>query len=461
MAGGIIILYSLFDAQWGRFVVMALTLFIFLLVYVAMGFGKLPGFKVDRTGAAVIGSFALMVVGSITPKAAWEAIDYHTIGMLFGLMVVSAAFVASGFYAWAAQRVASLPVTPPVLLAVLIGVSGLLSSLLTNDVVVVAMTPLLVSLTMARGLNPVPFLLAFCFAANTGSSGTLIGSPQNMIAAQGLGMSFNAFLEVTILPALLSLPIIWAIVAFMYRNRWSLDGGPLKAVVSPAEVAKAVSKTPSVVPAQVAAQVTVPEKAVVAPAFDMPETLKAAIVTAAVVAAFVFSDWPKELIALGAAGVLLLNRRIASSDMLGHVDGNLLLLIMGLFIVNAAMAATGLPQTLLADMHSAGIDLSEPMALYWVGGVLSNIVGNNPAVMLLVPVLEPHNNANALGAALVLGTGFSSNLIVFGSLAGIIVVEQAKASNVKISFGEFAKAGVPVTVVCMGMAAVWIGWLSR
>lgn len=421
---------------------MELTLLIFLLVYVAMGFGTLPGFKVDRTGAAIVGSFALMVVGSITPKAAWDAIDYSSIGMLFGLMVVSAAFVVSGFYAWAAERVASLPVSPPVLLAVLIAVSGFLSSLLTNDVVVVAMTPLLVSLTMARGLNPVPFLLAFCFAANTGSSGTLIGSPQNMIAAQGLGLSFNGFLKVTLLPALVSLPIIWVIVAWMYKNRWQLDGAQGASAASAANVPNASAN---------------PAPAI--PAFDLTETLKAGIVTLAVVAAFVLSNWPKELIALGAAGVLLVNRKIASSDMLKQVDGNLLLLIMGLFVVNAALASTGLPQHLLADLRSAGINLNDPISLFFVGGLLSNIVGNNPAVMLLVPVLDASHNADALGAALVLGTGFSSNLIVFGSLAGIIVVEQAAASGVKISFAEFAKAGIPVTLACMAMATVWIMWL--
>jgi Na+/H+ antiporter NhaD/arsenite permease-like protein len=191
------------------------TLLIFLLVYIAMGLGKLPGFKVDRTGAAVVGALAMMIVGSIAPQAAWNAIDYKTVGMLFGLMVVSAAFVVSGFYSWVAQRVTTLQVSPPVLLAMLIAVGGFLSALLTNDVVVVAMTPLLVSITLARGLNPVPFLLAFCFAANTGSSGTLIGSPQNMIAAEGLSLSFNGFLRVAAIPALFSLPIVWAFLSLI------------------------------------------------------------------------------------------------------------------------------------------------------------------------------------------------------------------------------------------------------
>ena len=408
---------------------MAITLLVFLLVYVAMGFGKLPGFKVDRTGAAVVGALAMMVAGSISPKAAWDSIDYSSVGMLFGLMVVSSAFVVSGFYAWTAERVALLPVSAPALLAVLVAVGGVLSALLTNDVVVVAMTPLLVSLTLARGLNPVPFLLAFCFAANTGSAGTLIGSPQNMIAAQQLGLSFTGFLGVAALPALVSLPVVWAVVALVYRGRWTLPGQVPRSVRAEADDV---------------------------PPLDKVETLKAGLVTFLVVLAFIVSDWPRELIALGAAGILLINRQIASSDVMKHVDGSLLLLIMGLFVVNAAMAATGLPQDLLNGLRGAGVNLDDPLALFLVSGALSNIVGNNPAVMLLVPFLTPGAEADALGAALALGTGFSSNLIVFGSLAGIIVVEQAAACRVRISFGEFARAGVPVTIACMALAALWI-----
>jgi Na+/H+ antiporter NhaD/arsenite permease-like protein len=411
---------------------MDITLLVFLAVYVAMGFGHLPGFKVDRSGAAVIGALAMVAVGRIGPQAAWEAIDYRTVGLLFGLMVVSAAFVVSGFYAWTAERVATLDVRPPVLLAILIVVAGALSALLTNDVVVVAMVPLLVAITLSRGLNPVPFLLAFCFAANTGSAGTIIGSPQNMIAAQQLELSFTGYLRVAGLPALASLPIVWAVLALLYRNRWHL---PASTAPKPATVA-----TPLAV--------------------DHWETAKAALVTFAVVVAFVFSDWPRELIALGAAAVLLINRRIASSDMMKHVDGNLLLLLMGLFVVNAAMAETHLPQRLLADLRGAGFDLHQPLWLFLVVSALSNIVGNNPAVMLLVPYLGSAGDPEALGAALALGTGFSSNLIVFGSLAGIIVVEEAAKQGVKISFGEFSRAGLPVALACMALAAAWIAFLS-
>jgi Na+/H+ antiporter NhaD/arsenite permease-like protein len=311
------------------------------------------------------------------------------------------------------------------LLAVLIGTSAVLSSLLTNDVVVVAMTPLLVAATLSRGLNPVPFLLGFCFAANTGSVATIIGSPQNMIVAQGLHLSFVGFAAVTLVPALLSLPIVWSALALLYRRRWRLTAAPA--------------------PAGGSARVAV----------NHWETAKAAVVAFAVVAAFVVTDWPREQIALGAAGVLLLNRTISSTDILKHVDGDLILLLIGLFVVNAALAETGLPQRLLADMDAHGIELRNPLGLFAVSAALSNIVGNNPAVMLLVPYVAGAEPV-AAGAALALGTGFSSNLVVFGSLAGIIVVEAAARQGIRISFCEFSRAGGCVALATMALAAAWI-----
>lgn len=411
---------------------MDLTVLVFLLVYLAMGCGTLPGFKVDRTGAAIIGALAMLVVGSISAQTAWNAIDYRTLGMLFGLMVVSAGFSVAGFYGWVAKSVAELPLSPPLLVGVMIIMGAFFSAFLTKDVVAVAMTPLLVSVSLARGLNPVPFLLAFCFAVNTGSTATLIGSPQNMITAQQLGLSFNGFLKIAVVPAVLSLPIVWGVIVFAYRGRWTLK--------------KPVAPTTDIS---------------IAGSIDMLETVKTALVAVVVIGLFIFSDFPRELVAMGGAGVLLISRKISSNNMLKHVDGDLLLLIMGLFVVNAAMAATGLPQNLLAHLHEFGLDLNEPISLLFVGGVLSNLVGNNPAVMLLVPYLHTGAGADALGAALVLGTGFSSNMIIFGSLAGIIVVEQAGARGIKISFAEFARTGIVVMVLCMIIAALWILFLTK
>ena len=294
------------------------------------------------------------------------------------------------------------------------------------------MTPLLVSITLARGLNPIPFLLGFCFAANTGSVGTLIGSPQNMIAAQALNVSFIDLLKVAGIPALLSLPIVWAVLNHLFKDKWTIEK---------------TSKT------------NLAKPTLAQPKLDILETVKALIVTVTIVVLFIIDIWPQELIALTAAGILLLNRKVASSDVLKEVDGNLLLLIMGLFVVNAAMSTTGLPQTLLTDLKHMGLDLNQPLSLFFTSAALSNIVGNNPTVMLLVPYLDVGANVNALCAALVLGTGFSSNMVIFGSLAGIVVVEQSKACGVEISFMDYAKAGIPVALICVVLSAFWIYWL--
>lgn len=405
---------------------------IFFLVYLAMALGKLPGFKIDRTGAALVGALALLVFGDISGKAAWDSINYSTIGLLFGLMVVSGAFGVSGFYSYAAIKVSSLKVSSPLLLAILIGVAGVLSSVLTNDVVVVAMTPLLISLTMARNLNPVPFVLAFCFSANTGSAGTLIGSPQNIIIAQDLHLSFVDLMKVAGVPALLSLVIVWGIISFLYRGRWELK--------SRAGVASDTSID------FVANRVSV----------NKLELAKVSIVTLIVIGAFILDTWPQALVALGGAAILLLNRTISSKDVLKEVDYNLLILIVSLFVVNQTMANTGIPQMFLTELKGQGLNLNEPLSLFFSSAVLSTIVGNNPAVMLLTPYIDTAGNTEALGAALVLGTGFSSNLIIFGSLAGIIAVEQSSQHGITITFGEFSRAGVPVALSCILMAMVWI-----
>lgn len=413
---------------------MDFTLTTFFLVYLAMALGHLPGFRLDRTGSAMVGAMVLIAAGRIAPAEAWAAIDYRTIGLLFGLMVVSGAFAVGGFYGWMARKVGGLAVGPHALLAILIIVATGMSCLLTKDIVAVAMTPVLCAICIARRLNPLPFLLGFCFATNVGSVATLTGSPQNMIAAETLHLSFTGFMHATALPALLGLPVIWFVLALRYRGKWYLPDAP-PAVASP-----------------------VPSPQV---PLDGIETAKAALVLAAVIVAFIATDWPHMVVALAGASVLLVSRRVTSSSILHEMNGSLLLLLIGLFVVNAAFAATGVPQHLLDVLRGVGIDLHDPLSLLLVMSALSNIIGNNPSVMLVVPFVTGADQAEALGAAIALGTGFSSNAILSGSLAGIIVAEEGRKHGVTIGFGEFAKAGTPIAILCLMIAVAWVHVIAQ
>ena len=407
---------------------MDLTVPVFVLVYLSMAMGHLPGFRVDRTGAAIVGAMVLIATDQITPAAAWQAVDYRAIGLLFGLMIISAAFLVSGFYDRVAKTVGNLSLGPKGLLAVLIVVASVLSSLMNKDVVAVAMAPLLCSICISRRLNPVPFLLAFCFAANFSSALTLIGAPQYMIVAEALNLSFVGFTRGTAPPILVALPAIWVVIVFIYRGRWQLRGDP------PSEPAGSAEPV----------------------AFDPIETIKAAVVATAVIAAFIFTDWPHMLIALFGASALLLSRRITSEKLIHHVNGDLLLLLFGLFVVNAALIETDIPQRVLESLRSAGLDLHDPPSLLAVMAVLSNIIGNNPAVMLIIPLIGKAPNPEALGTAIALGTAFASSAMVYGSLVGIIIAEECNHRGIKLGFGEFARAGIPTALIGLVIGMFWI-----
>ncbi|HOD48840.1 MAG TPA: anion transporter [Candidatus Hydrogenedentes bacterium] len=392
---------------------------IFIFVYLGMILGGFPGLAMDRTGVALLGALVLIVTGEVAPDQAWDAVDVPTIGLLFGLMVVSAQFRLGGFYAFAARRVAAVSFSPPMLLAVLLAVVAGLSAVLTNDIICLAMTPLLVEGCARRNLNPVPLLLGLACAANIGSAATLIGNPQNMLIGQALSLSFASYLVDAVPAVLLSLFVTWAVLALLYRNRWRLVSPPVSAD---------------------------------SPPLNVWQTTKGTIVLTLLIASFLFLPVPREVIALGAAGLLLVSRKMHSREMLGVVDWHLLVLFIGLFVVNDAFRACGALERVFETAQNSGVNLSQPAWLFVTTTVLSNLVSNVPATMLLLPAATHPMS----GAILALSSTFAGNLIIVGSIANIIVVEQARLLGVRISWAEHARAGVPVTMLTLIIAGAWL-----
>jgi Na+/H+ antiporter NhaD/arsenite permease-like protein len=398
---------------------------VFGVVDLGMILGGLPFLQLDRTGVALLGAIALVALGALTPEQAALAIHLPTLLLLFSFMVLSAQMRLGGFYTRVTLDLADLHVSPPALLALVIAVVGTLSAVFSNDVICLAIAPVLADACLARRLDPVPYLLGLACAANVGSAATLIGNPQNMLIGQVLELSFSGYFLEAIVPVLLGLAATWGILAWQTRGRW-----------------RTVFDDPP------------PERRHDYAVYNRWQTAKGLGVAGALVGAFLLSDVPREVAALAGAGLLLMSRRLHSHKMLGLVDWELLILFIGLFVVNHALAQTGLAALALAWLGGAGVPLSDTGPLFVVTLVLSNVVSNVPAVMLLLPAAtEP-----LAGPMLALVSTLAGNLFIVGSIANIIVVDAARRSGIEIDWRRHARIGVPVTLATLAITAVWFVW---
>jgi Na+/H+ antiporter NhaD/arsenite permease-like protein len=400
---------------------------IFVIVYLGMILGGLPRLKLDRSGVALLGAIGMIALGTLNTDQAARAVDWPTVLLLFSFMVVSAQMRLGGFYAFVIWRVAAWPLGRSALLAALIAVAGSLSAVFSNDIICLAMTPVVVNLCRQRGLNPVPFLLGLACAANIGSAATLIGNPQNMLIGSVMHLPFAAYVGRALIPVVLSLLVLWA---------WLAWGPGSKECSQRAPASNGFDTSP------------LPDE----PALNVWQSAKGAAVASALMVVFLFTDWPREVAALLGAGVLLLSRRLHTAEVMGFVDWPLLVLFMGLFVVNHAFDSTGLAAQAVTWLAMQGVQLSDTGALMLIGAGLSNLVSNVPAVMLLLPHLKGFD----AGVTLALVSTFAGNLLLVGSIANLIVVDLAQREGVRIDWRLHARVGIPVTFLTLALLWLWL-----
>jgi Na+/H+ antiporter NhaD/arsenite permease-like protein len=337
-----------------------------------------------------------------------------------GLMILSARVGAAGFYDAAAAWIAGQAGRPVRLLALTVGIGGIMSALLINDIVVFAMTPLLCHGLAARQLDPRPFLLGLAAASNAGSVATLIGNPQNILIGQAGRLGFWSYLAVAIVPAIVALAITFGCIARAWRSSLAAE-------------AKNV--------------------ATAAPAVDRRQAGLCATALLALLVLFT-TPLPREISALLVAAFVIVSRIVPSRQLLDEIDLPLLILFASLFVVNQAFARTGLTEEGLRALAAHGLlpdrlTLLAPMAL-----VFSNTIGNVPAVVMLLTVWQDIPQGALVGLA-VLST-LAGNLVLVGSLANLIVAERAAMAGIRLSFRDHAKAGVPITLSSMIFAGLWL-----
>jgi len=400
--------------------VSATVIFLFTIVVVAAG--KFPGLRMDRTGAAVIGAALMLGAGVLSPQQAYGAIDLDTIALLFGMMIVAANLRLSGFFglvsAWVVRHVRR----PLWLLAAIVAVSGVFSAFFVNDTICLVLTPLVCHVTSRLKRNPVPYLLAVAMAANIGSTATITGNPQNMLIGSMSHISFSAFAAALAPIAGIGLALTVLAVWLLYRSEFA-SGARLEAVQETVRVSR-------------------------------PLLWRSAAVSAAMVA-FFFWGQPVPKVALLAGAVLLITRRVHPEKIYRQIDFPLLVMFAGLFVVVAGIERTPWLSDLVAIAQRMQLERIPVLSAFTA--VLSNIVSNVPAVLMLRPFVTHFHDPHRGWLVLAMASTLAGNFTITGSVANLIVVQHARKEGVDITFGGYFRLGAPLTVITIIVGVLLLG----
>jgi Na+/H+ antiporter NhaD/arsenite permease-like protein len=301
--------------------------------------------------------------------------------------------------------------------------TGGLSAILNHDIVCFVFAPVTGVALLRKQINPVPFLIALAISSNLGAAATLIGNPQNMMIGQIAHLGFGHYLLWCGVPVVFAMSAAYGIIWLMSRKNL------------PAPLSSQSVSAPPAYP------------------FNRRHTLKGMIILIAVIGLF-FTSLPKEVIVLAAAGIHLASAKYRTNDLLGLVDWPILVLFMGLFVVAGAFQSTGYGETAIHRLAQRGFDLNAPVNLTLATAALSNLIGNSAAVMLLLNVVNLASPAAP--CILALANSFGGSLIIIGSVSNIIVVQQAREMGIKISFWDFARLGIPVTLAALAGLVAWV-----
>jgi Na+/H+ antiporter NhaD/arsenite permease-like protein len=392
---------------------------IFVATYFVLAIGRLPGFRVDRTGAAIIGASLMVAANVLTLDEAWAAINYDTIILLFGMMIVVANLRLSGFFTVVSAWVVEHAHRPLLLLGSIVLVSGVFSAFFVNDTMCLVLTPLVLEITGRLRRKPIPYLLAVAMASNIGSVATITGNPQNMMIGSFSHIHYGRFAAALAPIGAVGLVLTVLVIALVYRDEFR-HAGPLNVEHRTVRV-------------------------------NRPLMWKSLLASVAMIV-FFFLGWPVPKVAVTAGALLLLTRRVKPERVYREIDWSLLVMFIGLFIVIAGIEKTQLSQDLFAVAGRFHLERTAPMTIF--AALLSNLVSNVPAVLVFKGFVPHLPDATRAWLTLAMSSTLAGNLTLLGSVANLIVVQRAR-HDVEISFWEYAKAGVPLTIATLAVG-VWM-----
>jgi len=398
---------------------------IFIITYTGIIFTRLPGINVDRPSAAFFGAVAMIVSGVLTFDEAIKAIDFNTISLLIGMMVIIAVLELDGFFAFVANKTITLAKNERKLLFIIIFTTGVSSAFLVNDAVVLLYTPIVISICRNSGINPVPYLITEILASNTGSAMTITGNPQNMLIGINSGISYGRFMLHLMPVSMVGMLIIYFVIKFLYPDNFKRIN-----TINPETDSYTYNYS----------------------------SMKYSLPVFALVIALFFANgrigFSIPLISLFGASLILIFGKIKPSEVIKKIDWVLILFFSTLFIVVHGIEKTGVIQnvingwTISPDLHGIGV-------IHGLSLILSQIVSNVPFTILMLPILKSPGN-DIIWLSLASASTIAGNATIIGAMANIIVVESAEKLNVKISFFEFLRSGFVVTILTLLLSAFLI-----
>jgi Na+/H+ antiporter NhaD/arsenite permease-like protein len=394
---------------------------IFFASYFVFALGKFPGLKIDRPGAVIIGAVLMVAFRIMSAQEALRAIDFSTVVLLFSMMLIVANLHFGGFFDWIAE-VTVLRLNAHQLLATVVFTSGILSAFLVNDIVCLVMTPFVIKVTKRLGLKPIPYLLALATASNIGSVATITGNPQNMMIGSVSRIPYVSFLAYLGPVAVGGLFVDWALLHWMYLR--DVTAGTTLRVSNSREVEHRRPK------------------------------MKPIVILAIVLVGFLAGVPPAIMAAVGAAA-LLITRTTEPRRVYDEVDWGLLVFFTGLFIIVGGVERAGLTANLLRPF--AAWNLHRVWIYSSLTALLSNIVSNVPAVVLLKSLVPGFPDPHTGWLTLAMSSTLAGNLTITGSVANIIVAERA-SPDVHIGFREYFRLGLPLTFVTLAWGIIWLSW---
>ena len=413
-----------------------LTDILILAGMAAIAAGRIPLLRMNRAGIAFLAAALLVLSGGIPLTAALSAIDMGTIALLLSMMILVSSIRMSGLFDVVAARLSGLAGLPYLFLASIIAVSGLLSALFLNDTMCLVLGPVVAETSLRARRNPVPYLVATATAANVGSAATIIGNPQNMLIGARSGIPFVEYALRVGPPAMLGLVVCWVVIALVFPAEFRHGGATLRGSASGTDEARAIS-------AGLMGTLTL----------DRHLAIKSVIASAAMLAGFL-AGMPVVIAAMVPAAFMLASRRTESERILAGVDFNLLVFFAGLFIITDAASRTA---AFAALEHTALSGATEsPWIFSGATALISNVISNVPAVMVLSPLASGAVDPHRAWLALAMASTFAGNLTLLGSVANLIVAEGAATRGARLGFVDYLKAGLPITIITIAIGTLWL-----